>query len=415
MNKGSRKRSRRGLLAILSFSLATAGMTACWDNRELNELGIVSGSAYDREDGQWVTTYQIINPSATSSQGGGGGGQGGPSPPFLTFTERGSTIMEAVARSNLTSTRQLYFAHSRITVINEKVAREGIAQLLDLFLRKPDASETVNVFLSERRAGDILNQLMQITKNQGTGIQLMIQQESELTSYYQGIKMFELSMALSSESHCAAIPEIKLTNREIINKIQEAESTDLPTRIALGRLGILKKDRFIGWMSDREAFGLSFMTDKINSAIIPFTSDPEHNEKLDASANLMDSKTIVRPVWEGDHFVMDIDVKGNAMLLELKGKADLSKPAEVSKFERNIEQNILEYINRSWRTVKKLGADVTMFAPLIHRAFPKRWEHIEKEGNWDTVFQEIEIRPRVSISIDRFGLSSKSYKSVEQD
>lgn len=52
---------------------------------------------------------------------------------------------------------------------------------------------------------------MQMTKNQGAGIQLMIEQESRLLSYYPGTRLYELAMSLSSESKSAVLPEILLT------------------------------------------------------------------------------------------------------------------------------------------------------------------------------------------------------------
>lgn len=155
------------LRLLLCLPLLSVLLSGCWDDRELNELGITSGSAYDWEDNQWKATYQVINPSSGASGMGGSGGGSTSSPPFLTFTVKGRTIMEAIERTNLTSTREMFFSHSRITVIGESLARHGINQLIDMFLRKQDARETVFVFISQGDAGMILDQLMQMTKNQG--------------------------------------------------------------------------------------------------------------------------------------------------------------------------------------------------------------------------------------------------------
>ncbi|WP_018752705.1 Ger(x)C family spore germination protein [Paenibacillus sanguinis] len=413
MIKQTWARGRKVLYLGLSLCLTATTLSGCWDDRELDDLGIVSGTAYDWEDEEWRITYQIINPSSTSSMGGTNGGSA-ISPPFLTFTERGSTLTEAVARSNLRSTRQLFFSHSRISIINLKTVDQGLPALLDLFLRKPNGNETLFVFLSERQASDVLEQLMQVTKNPGMGIQLMIQQESRLSSYYPGTRMFELTVALSSDSHCATVPEIKLTKPEVMDKVEETQVTDLPSRISLGRLGVLKKDRFVGWLNTEEAFGLTFLRNRINAASIPFSSDPK-KEKKDSTFSLLESKTVVKPVWENDHFVMHVHIKGEGMLLETGGKVNLSKDNELTQLENNIEGEVLEYIQSAWRAVQKLNADATEFASLIHSKYPKRWKQIQADDSWDQVFKEIEIRPSVTIDINRFGLSSKSYKSVEQN
>ncbi|MBP2115648.1 Ger(x)C family spore germination protein [Paenibacillus silagei] len=402
------------LRLLLCLPLLSVLLSGCWDDRELNELGITSGSAYDWEDNQWKATYQVINPSSGASGMGGSGGGSTSSPPFLTFTVKGRTIMEAIERTNLTSTREMFFSHSRITVIGESLARHGINQLIDMFLRKQDARETVFVFISQGDAGMILDQLMQMTKNQGAGIQLMIEQESRLLSYYPGTRLYELAMALSSESKSAVLPEILLTGSRTMDETSETAVTDLPSRLALGRLGVIKGDTFAGWLSQKQAFGLSFLTDNIDSATIAFPSRPATSDKLDASFILQNSATTVHPVWDKDHYVMEVNVKGSGVLTELGSVMDLNDRKAISEMETSLEQRVLELMNNAWAEVKRLGADVTGFAVRVHRSDPKRWKQIEKEKSWDSVFQEIELRPQVSIEIERTGLSNKSFKSVQQ-
>ncbi|MGN7762922.1 Ger(x)C family spore germination protein [Paenibacillus sp. 22594] len=402
------------LIPLLCLPLISTLLTGCWDDRELSELGITSGSAYDWEDNQWKATYQVINPSSGASGMGASGGGSSSSPPFVTFTVKGKTIMEAIEKTNLTSTREMFFSHSRITVLGESVARHGVNQLIDMFLRKQDARETVYVFIAKGEGGNILDQLMQLTKNQGSGIQLMIEQESRLLSYYPGIRMFELAMALSSESGSAVIPEILLTGPEIMDETTETGRTDLQTRLALGRLGVLKGDKLIGWLSQREAFGLSFMTDKIKTATIAFSSKPKSGDKPDASYIIQKSKTVVHPKWEQDHYVIDLDIKGSGVLTEVGSVMDLNDRASITEMEHSIEQQVLELVNNSWKEVRTLGADVTGFAVRIHRSDRKRFKQIKKDKNWDSTFQEIEIRPHVSMEIERTGLSNKSFESVHE-
>ncbi|AIQ62772.1 hypothetical protein PSTEL_06325 [Paenibacillus stellifer] len=413
MSRGIRK-SHKAVSLLLVLALMSLTVSGCWDDRELSELGIVSASAYDWEDNQWKATFQVINPSSGASGMGGGGSSSTSSPPFLTFTVRGSTIMEAIERSNLTSTRQMFFSLSRITVISEDLAKRGISQLIDLFLRRPEARETVYMFVAEGEAGRLLSQLMQFSKSQGAGIQLMIEQEASLNSFYPGTRVFELAMQLSSESESGTIPELKLTGSKVMDKTDDTAQTDMPSRIDLGRLAVLKKDRFVGWLSQREAFGLSFMTNKIKMTNLSFSSIPGRSDKDDASIVLRHSATTVRPVWKNDHYVMDIDINGSGTLSEIGSNLDLTKQSSIAQMERSIEANILDVVKDSWVSIQKTGADVTGFALNIHRHDPKRWKKIKKENNWDTVFRNIEIRPHVKIKIERIGLGSKSYKSLEE-
>lgn len=409
------KHCKNRLLCLLFLPLFCTLLNGCWDDRELSELGIASGSAYDWEDNQWKATYQIINPSSGASGMGGGGGGSSSSPPFLTFTVKGKTIIEAIQRTNLTSVRELFTSHSRISILGESVARKGINQIIDLFLRKQDARDTVYVFIATGNAGNILDQLMQLTKNQGAGIQLMIEQESKLLSYYPSVRMFELAMALSSESGSAVIPEILLTGKDIMDETSETGRTDLPSRLALGRLAVLKGDKMVGWLSQKQAFGLTFLTSKIRMANISFATHPQTSDKIDGSFILQKSATTIHPIWAKDHYIMDVNIKGSGAISEIGSVMDLNDRASISQMEKSIENYVLELVENSWQAVKQLNTDVTGFAVKIHRSDRKRWKQIKKDKSWDTVFQEIEIRPHVSIKIERMGLSNKSFKSIDQD
>ncbi|KAA9004849.1 Ger(x)C family spore germination protein [Paenibacillus spiritus] len=403
---------RAGVRLGLALLLLTP-LGGCWDDRELSELGIASGSAYDWENNQFVGTYQIINPSSGASGTGGSGAGSSSSPPFVTFRVSGPTIMEAMEKTNLTSTRQLFLSHSRVVILSNKLAQEkGIAQLVDLFLRKPDARETVYVFITDGEAGRILDQLMQLSKNQGAGIQLMIEQESKLASYYPGIRMFELAMALFSDSNCAAVPEILLSGGKKMDKTDEVSQTDLPSRLTFGRLAILKKDRFIGWLSQPEALGLSFLRNRVQMTNISFPSLPDLPND-DSSFSIQHSTTTVHPVWDKDHYVMNVSIKAGGYLSEIGSDVNLGKERSIARMEQAIEANVLKIVQRSWRSVHRMNADVTEFATLIHREDPRRWKQIKAEGRWEDVFRDIELRLKVTMKIERIGLSNKSFKAVE--
>lgn len=169
----------------------------------------------------------------------------------------------------------------------------------------------------------------------------------------------------------------------------------------------------MGWLTQKQAFGLSFLTNKIDSATIAFASRPEISDKPDASFILQDSTTSVHPVWDKDHYIMDVSIKGSGVLQELGSVMDLNERTSITGMEQAIEQRILELVGNSWSAVKTLGADVTGFAVRIHRSDRKRWKQIEKDKSWDRMFQNIEIKPHVSIQIERSGLSNKSFKSIQ--
>lgn len=47
-------------------------LTGCWSRRELNELLIVLGIGVDWKDGEYLVSFQVVNPSEISAQRRGG-------------------------------------------------------------------------------------------------------------------------------------------------------------------------------------------------------------------------------------------------------------------------------------------------------------------------------------------------------
>ncbi|MFD2875490.1 Ger(x)C family spore germination C-terminal domain-containing protein [Paenibacillus rhizoplanae] len=98
-----------------------------------------------------------------------------------------------------------------------------------------------------------------------------------------------------------------------------------------------------------------FLTNSIDSATIAFASQPTKSDKLDASFILQNSATTVRPVWDKDHYVMNIEVKGSGVLTELGSVMDLNDRKAIREMEASLEQRVLSLVNDSWTEVKRLG------------------------------------------------------------
>lgn len=83
------RRTGLGCLAAVFICFLIAG---CWNRTELDELGITSATGFDRKNGKWVLSYQLIVPSTMGAIQGGGGGGGGSNPNVHTFTSEGHTM-----------------------------------------------------------------------------------------------------------------------------------------------------------------------------------------------------------------------------------------------------------------------------------------------------------------------------------
>ena len=83
--------------------------TSCASSRELDELGIVTATALDIENGKIILTNEVIVPSATKP--------GGPViEKTLYIQSTGYTIFDAFRNALLEFDRKLYLSHNMVQI-----------------------------------------------------------------------------------------------------------------------------------------------------------------------------------------------------------------------------------------------------------------------------------------------------------
>ncbi|MFE5321415.1 Ger(x)C family spore germination protein [Paenibacillus sp. NPDC056579] len=398
---------------LLVLTLVSLCLTACWNRTELNKLSITSATAMDYENGEWMITFQVVIPSAISSGVGTVGG-GTSQSPIAVHTSRGKTIREAVSNSNFESPRWLFFAHNSVIIISEQVARSGgLNQIVDLYFRNPDARETVNVLVTTENARDVLQQMMHLEKIPGQGLREIMAIEARYSSTLPSIMLYELAMGMTSASKGAVIPEIIISGTKKVDSMNDLSHTSVTSVLKLGRLGVIKDGKLTGWLTRNESLGVSLITNKVKSSVLPFACKPSDGQNYNSSYRLDTSKTKIVPKKVNGRFVMEINIKGNGMLLETDCPLELNKPDVVKQLEKQLQNQIKTMVETSWKATRRLHVDILGFADIIHRKFPKDWKTMRNQ--WDSAFQDIEIETKVHITMSRIGLSTKSFKAITKD
>lgn len=154
---GRRQRCASRLRLAGLFCLLAAMASGCWDRREIETVAVATAIALDLPAARegLLLTAQFSIPARTmgaAAGAGGGGGMTGPgsglSAPFARTTggpsgptawvvgAAGSTLTEAVERITRLSPRLPIWAHLRLIVVGEEVARQGLGGVLDALLRE---------------------------------------------------------------------------------------------------------------------------------------------------------------------------------------------------------------------------------------------------------------------------------------
>ncbi|MEC0137457.1 Ger(x)C family spore germination protein [Paenibacillus macerans] len=386
--------------------------TGCWNRTELNELGITVATGFDRSGNDWEISYQIVVPSATGASQGGGTG-GGSQPSVSVFTTKGKTIREAAALGYVENPRRLYFGHTEITVIGKEAAETGINQILDLYFRNVEARETVLVAVTDRKASDILRNMVPPEKIPGSALADIMRKQQNNSSYFPVINLFQLAQKISSDSRAAGVPVVSVPegSEKPLESLDINKTTSPPVKMKIVRLGVFKGDRLAGWLNRAQSYGIAWLTDQVKGSTLSFACPgTETNGKNEGSLLINRAKTNVIPVKAGDHYKMKVNIQASGNLLEYMCGGDPFNPETIQAIEREVGATIIDTVNTGWEAAQKMRVDLPGFAGKIHRKDPETWKRIK--GHWDEELAKIELEVHVTVKVERPGLLKKSFKQL---
>ncbi|MCU6708921.1 Ger(x)C family spore germination protein [Paenibacillus sp. J5C_2022] len=398
--------NRAGTLLLLGAMLL---LTGCWNRVELNEISIVSATGVDWHDGIWEVSFQTIIPQAIASQTGGS-----QTAAVNVFSTKGDIYRTAVSRASQETSRQLFFAHNQIIVVGEEAARKGLGSVMEVYLRNPDARETVNIFLAKGTARRMLEQLVPPEQIPGTAVQRMAKNEEQGSSSFRPMSMHTTMLGLLGGAQAVGIPGLTLAGTgESTDSIKQLGRTWMPSKVRLEQLGLIVGDQLVGWASTEQSRGIMWLSNHIGKTTIGIPCEPDKASPKQTSVRIMKSTTARKPEWHNGKWRMYVDIKVEAVLREYNCSTKLELPRQMDAIEKLIEQEIHKIAMNGWKAVSKHRADVVGFGDLIRKEHPRQWKDIR--GEWRELFPQTDVIVTVKANIVSRGRNASSFKKMQED
>ncbi|SDC14747.1 spore germination protein KC [Paenibacillus sp. UNCCL117] len=397
--------SRRLFLPLLSLAL-TLGLSGCWNSVELNQFAIISGTGVGYKDNQYEISYQIVIPQAISSSSGTGGSSVSP---INVFSSLGSTPIEAVQRASLEFPRTLFFAHNRVVVVSEQAARQGLTNIIDLYLRNQENRETVSIFITRDNPKNVLKVLLPLEKIQGSGVLKMTTVAEEQTSRVRRTRVYAAAMTIASRSASAVIPEIVITGGIPAQQTTGAwDKSSSSATLKFGTNAVFRYDKLVGWLNAQESIGVNLVKNEMKSTTLTFACPRDSNSLY--SIRVSDVKSQLHTARQGDRAVVTADAQLKVVLIEADCNGQLASPEQLKQAQRSIEKAITGYMEEAWQASVRLKSDILGISDLIYRkqhGIWRSWEN-EKELPWT----QVDFRPTASVTIERTGMSNDSFRTL---
>ncbi len=387
---------KKGILLLMMISLLLNG---CWSRKELTELGIVSAMAIDKVNDEYLLTVQVVNPGDIA------GKTLTTRVAISTYESKGKSVFEAIRKLSKESPRRLYFAHLRIVVIGEELAREGISKSLDLMSRDHEfRTDFYIVVAKEHTAFQIVNVLTPIEKNPSSKIFNSIEVAERIWAPTVGVKLDEIINNLTSKGINPVLTSILISgDLETGGDLENVEEVPSPATLKLGNLAIFKEDKLVGWFNQETSKGYNYLTDNVNGTVAVLDYK-EGNVTLE----FINSITNINVVTKNGTPKIIVDVYSEAHIGEVQAEVDLLKEENIKELEEIVNKRGEKVLTEAIKKAQELQTDVFGFGEAIHRKDPKLWKKLEK--NWhDEGFPQLDFQINFQATIRRLGTKNESY------
>lgn len=386
---------------ILSLILLLT-LTGCWNYNELNDYSIVSGVAIDKSEDEYEMSVLISNsPKSNSSESNSSESQ------VVVFSGKGDSIFSALKQIGLISPSELYFGSFSVLVISEEIAKEGINNAIDFFVRYPNSRKNFYVVLSkDTKAKDTLKIMTPLSSFPSQKITDNVKSTTELQGIISSKNFNDLLSTILSLG-----TELSINCIEIVGDVKEGsskeniESSEPKTYTKLGNLGIFKDDKLVDWANRDESLGINI----INGAISEMFLDIEYKDGYVVIDSTSFSSN-VKVKLKDDTPIVNIDLSGEARIVEVEGDVDLENSKVIEEIQKKVNKKIKKRAEQAIDLAIKNKSDIFGFGKMFYQEYPKYFKKQEKE--WNNNLDKIQINIKSNLKLKNKVSSKTSLEEI---
>lgn len=403
----------RRMIGLVTTIAIVFSMTGCWDRIEVEERGFVIGTAIDtasekdvknteetgglttekRPEGQvpFLVTVQMLSlsGSATKKEGGGSGAQG----EFFNVTSVGETVLQAIRELAERVARTPYFGHNQILIISEEVASSTMfGSVLDVFLRDHEIKRSLNVYISEGEARNILDIKPDDNQVPSQYIQSVAGNSYKTSRMLQDVRLADLHQYLLEQTSF------------VLPRIAASE-----TEVKIGGAAVFsgKDNRMVGFLNEDETKGLNFVLGHTIGGYLTAV----YEDNLISFEIKNAHRKITADVSNPDNIKFTIHIETDGALAEKFTKLNLLDDRVIDGLQKQISDEIKRLVNLAAETLQfDMKTDALGLYDFLRQNHYDVWKQLK--GNWDSgkeLFTKCDIHVSAKTTILNRGTINQSH------
>lgn len=355
---------------IFSFIviLLTSG---CWNYKELNEYSIVTGIAVDKSDNEYKVSVLISN----VPKGNSGSDSSSSNSEIVVYEGSGKSIYKALKDIGLISPKELYLNSFYILVISDEVAKDGINNVLDFFLKYSSSRNNFNIIITKNcKAKDTLKIMTSITNFPSQSISDNLKTTTKLQGSIKTVNFDDLVSTIIQKGIEPTISTITIKGniKEGFTK-ENLESSEPKAYVKLDNLAIFKGDKLIDFASKKESIGINILSNQVNEMY--FSIDYNNSSAI---IDTIRFKSSIKSKIISDKPVINIYLDGEARIIETNDDINLMDEETLNILQKKSNKKVIEFVKSAIKLSVRNDTDILGIGRLLYQNHPKYYK-----DNWD--------------------------------
>ncbi len=369
------------LLMLPVIALVISGCSV--GKRELNDLAIVMAVGLDKgKNGQIKITTQIARPGDARGQTGAPSAQTGDA--VWSASAEGETLFQAIRNLSTYSSRRVFWAHNFIIVINEKLAKQGIRDIIDFFTRNPELRMRTWVVVTPDQASTVVSTLTGLEVVPGEALDKLFRYTT-VSVKAPKTQMLDLQAAYLSDSSQPVLARVKLIDRGVSNK--KPGQAGAYEQIELAGAGVFKKDKLVGTLMPGEVSGLLPFIEPLNTRVLILKCPQEKTKKM--TVEVKNQKFFITPSLKNNKpfYTISYSTTGSVVESDCPYSIYNIKTEKALKREmENVQKKEIEIVLN--KSIKEYQSDFLELGKVFMNKYPSEWRKMERK--WEGVFPATE-------------------------
>src|SRR5690554_3555812 len=242
---------------IISMGLILFLLSGCWNYQEIQDFANVAGIAIDKgEEKKYKVSMEVISLDATTDF----------KPQTHVYESEDDTILGAGRSAISFVSKKLYYGHCKVIIISEELAREGISNLLDIFLRDHEFRITMLLFIAKgSSAKEMLEETAELSDVASYELEHMVRRHMIFSTFSKKQSLYRVIGKILEEGVAPVIPILELI------QVSEDEKT-----FNLAGMACFRGDVFVNYLDVEETKYFLCLTDKYVAGFLTFELDSEN-------------------------------------------------------------------------------------------------------------------------------------------